>query len=279
MPELPEVQTIACGLEKELSGRRFQSVDIRRPKSVEGDAELFARAIPGSAFVRARRRGKALLLDLDSPACGPVVMGVHLRMTGRLYLPEPGEQPDKHTHIVFRLAPQPGKPDFLYFRDSRTFGSCRVFQRDDEACWPFLTCLGPEPLDIGPQHFAGLFAGRRGRIKALLLDQHVIAGIGNIYADESLFRAGIRPDARADELKPEQLAKLHGELQAVLREAIAACGSSISDYRDARGNAGAFQNQFRVYGRTGEKCVACGRTLQSMKVAGRTSVYCPRCQG
>ena len=274
MPELPEVQTIACGLALELTGRRFLSVDVRRRASVAGDIDLLRERLPGSVLRRVRRRGKALLLDLDPG----LTLAFHLRMTGRLYLPEPGEEPDKHTHLVFGLEPWPGSPDRLFFRDARTFGHCLPLLPGHEAAWPFFASLGPEPLELDQEGFCALFQGRKGRIKALLLNQRVIAGIGNIYADESLFRAGIRPDAQASALGHGRLAGLHAAVQAVLEEAIAACGSSISDYRDARGNAGAFQNQFRAYGRAGERCVACGRKLTAMKVAGRTSTFCPGCQ-
>jgi formamidopyrimidine-DNA glycosylase len=166
----------------------------------------------------------------------------------------------------------------LFFDDARKFGYVRALSDSDLATWDFWRSLGPEPLEIAAPGFAELFRGRRGRIKALLLDQTVIAGIGNIYADESLFRASIRPDAQAGELSPDRLRVLHGHLVDVLRESIAECGSSIRDYRDAHGDAGAFQNRFRVYGRSGQPCVACGRTLATGKVAGRTTVYCERCQ-
>ena len=295
MPELPEVETIARGLRETLVGRRIRKVCVREPRCVGNDTG-FCVSLAGQSVAGIRRRGKLLLVDL----AGGGTLAVHLRMTGRFYLPDPDAGPDKHTHVIFELeplAPAPDTPDRpdgpdcpaglnglnglnrVFFHDVRKFGSCCLFP--DEAAlqeMPFLASLGPEPLELDQAGFIRLFQGKKARIKALLLDQKTIAGIGNIYADESLFRAGIRPDARAADLDAERLAGLHKALQEVLREAIADCGSSFSDYRDARGNAGAFQNRFQVYGRGGQNCLRCGRALATAKVAGRTSVFCPRCQ-
>jgi len=332
MPELPEVETIACGLRPQLTGRRIVSVSVRNEGTVQGDAAAFARCVPGRVISGVGRRGKLLLMELappdgpdgpDSPdgpdaadggargaagagadasseappdaadlmACRdaagkaagtggtggnrvPHLLGVHLKMTGRLFVYGPEVAPNAHTRVVFGL----DDGNRLFFDDARKFGYVRALSDSDLATWDFWRSLGPEPLEIAAPGFAELFRGRRGRIKALLLDQTVIAGIGNIYADESLFRASIRPDAQAGELSPDRLRVLHGHLVDVLRESIAECGSSIRDYRDAHGDAGAFQNRFRVYGRSGQPCVACGRTLATGKVAGRTTVYCERCQ-
>lgn len=204
----------------------------------------------------------------------PHLLGVHLKMTGRLFVYGPEVTPNAHTRVVFGL----DDGNRLFFDDARKFGYVRALSEADLSTWDFWRSLGPEPLEIAVGDFVELFRGRRGRIKALLLDQTVIAGIGNIYADESLFRASIRPDAQAGDLSPDRLRVLHGHLVDVLRESIAECGSSIRDYRDAHGDAGAFQNRFRVYGRAGQPCVACGRALATGKVAGRTTVYCERCQ-
>ncbi|MEG6505595.1 bifunctional DNA-formamidopyrimidine glycosylase/DNA-(apurinic or apyrimidinic site) lyase [Nitratidesulfovibrio sp. 1201_IL3209] len=316
MPELPEVETIACGLRPQLTGRRIVSVSVRNEGTVQGDAATFARCVPGRVIAGVRRRGKLLLMDLAPPdgsaggkragsapdavglmACRdaagkaagtagtagtggaggdrvPHLLGVHLKMTGRLFVHGPEVAPNAHTRVVFGL----DDGNRLFFDDARKFGYVRALSDADLATWDFWRSLGPEPLEIAAPDFVDLFRGRRGRIKALLLDQTVIAGIGNIYADESLFRAGIRPDAQAGGLSPDRLRVLHGHLVDVLRESIAECGSSIRDYRDAHGDAGAFQNRFRVYGRAGQPCVACGRALATGKVAGRTTVYCEGCQ-
>ncbi|NHZ47155.1 Fpg/Nei family DNA glycosylase [Nitratidesulfovibrio liaohensis] len=343
MPELPEVETIACGLRPQLTGRRIVSVAVRNEGTVQGDAAAFARCVPGRVIAGVGRRGKLLLLELvpldgaagradaagpagvavDAPsdvppdaadlmtcrdaagkmagssatgAAGasgntgntgntvstgsaggnrvPHLLGVHLKMTGRLFVYGPEVAPNTHTRVIFGL----DDGNRLFFDDARKFGYVRALSEADLATWDFWRSLGPEPLEIAAPDFAALFRGRRGRIKALLLDQTVIAGIGNIYADESLFRASIRPDAQAGELSPDRLRVLHGHLVDVLRESIAECGSSIRDYRDAHGDAGAFQNRFRVYGRSGQPCVACGRALTTGKVAGRTTVFCEHCQ-
>ncbi|MGJ3522007.1 bifunctional DNA-formamidopyrimidine glycosylase/DNA-(apurinic or apyrimidinic site) lyase [Nitratidesulfovibrio sp. D1] len=282
MPELPEVETIACGLRPQLTGRRIVSVAVRNEGTVQGDAATFARCVPGRVIAGVRRRGKLLLMEL-APSDGsggtggdraPHLLGVHLKMTGRLFVYGPEVAPNAHTRVVFGL----DDGNRLFFDDARKFGYVRALSDADLSTWDFWRSLGPEPLELAAPDFVELFRGRRGRIKALLLDQTVIAGIGNIYADESLFRAGIRPDAQAGGLSPDRLRVLHGHLVDVLRESIAECGSSIRDYRDAHGDAGAFQNRFRVYGRGGQPCVACGRALATGKVAGRTTVYCEGCQ-
>lgn len=274
MPELPEVETIACGLRPEVAGRIITSAQVHWPGSVRPSPERFTAVVTGRRIEQVRRRAKLLLLDLG-PLNGDSgrIMAFHLKMTGRLYLPD---EPDvhKHSRIVFTL--DSGRQ--LHFEDVRKFGYCRLFHPDEIEHWDFWASLGPEPLEIDEARFVSLFEGRNARIKSLLLNQAVIAGIGNIYADESLFRAGIRPETPASKIPRRKLARLHGEVQAVLSESIRECGSSIRDYRDARGNAGAFQNSFRVYGRGGEACVTCGRTLEVAKVAGRTSVFCRKCQ-
>lgn len=280
MPELPEVQTIANGLAKRLVGRSIESVQVLTPSSLHGEfaaPEAFAEALAGRRIVRVSRRAKLLLLDFDPPA----TLAAHLKMTGRLFVleDEANETPlDKHARVLFRLKSEQGAPARLLFHDVRRFGYCRLFAPGGLEQWDFYRKLGPEPLELDGEAFASLFTGSNAAIKALLLDQTRIAGIGNIYADESLFRAGIRPDARAGQISAARLRKLGRELREVLTEAIAACGSSIRNYTDANGDAGAFQNQFRVYGRAGEACVTCGKPLKNAKVAGRTSVYCERCQ-
>lgn len=280
MPELPEVETIARGLNRVLATRRILEVHILGPHAVGQGAKLFTQRVSGARVTGVGRRGKLLLLWLDSPASNaPLVLSVHLRMTGRLFLPTRGTGADlehsPHTHVLLRLEDLDAP---LLFHDVRKFGRLLALTEEELAAWPFWAGLGPEPLEVDSDGFVDIFKGRRGRVKALLLDQKRIAGIGNIYADESLFRAGIRPDAPAGNVSRQRLRRLHRELQEVLREAIDACGSSISDYRTASGDAGAFQNRFRVYGRGGEECQLCGATLRKITVAGRTSVFCPKCQ-
>jgi len=270
MPELPEVETIARGLAPEITERRIVAAEVRRAGAVGGDAGLFCARVAGREVLGVGRRGKMLLVDLDADLC----LAVHLKMTGRLWTPPPGLPPDRHTHVVMDLSD--GRS--LHFRDVRRFGWCRCLTLDELAALPFLKTLGPEPFAMTADDFLARLAGRSGKIKALLLDQKVLAGVGNIYADEALFRAGIRPAARADGLSAARLRRLFAAVVGVLRQGIRENGASISDYRDAHGDAGAFQNSFKVYGRGGQPCAACGARLRSEAVSGRTSTYCPRCQ-
>ena len=188
-------------------------------------------------------------------------------MTGRLTVGPPGAPPAKHTHLVARL--KSGRE--LRFVDPRMFGKLAVVRE------PFETA-GTEPLDIGFELFAGLFRKRKTPIKSALLNQKLLRGIGNIYADESLARAGIRPRRRAATLTRADLHRLFQSVQQVLNQAIAAGGSSVSDYVDAAGEPGFFQFQHRVYGREGEPCLSCGKAIKRVVIAGRSSHYCPRCQ-
>jgi len=194
-------------------------------------------------------------------------------MTGRLFVYPQGTEPGPHTRVVFDL--DDGRR--LFFDDTRKFGQVRTLCESELDAWNFWRELGPEPLEMTPEEFASPFSSRRA-VKSLLLDQAVLAGVGNIYADESLFRAGIRPDARGCDIEAERLKALHRALVDVLLLSIRECGSSIRDYRTARGDVGAFQNSFFVYGRAGETCRLCGTKLEAARVAGRATVFCPQCQ-
>lgn len=275
MPELPEVETIARTLAPQVEGQKITALSVLNDSSISGNTEAF-HALVGRTIARVHRRGKLLLMTLV-PTKDPqhaYRIGVHLKMSGRLFIYPPDMQPEKHTRILFDLSC--GKR--LFFDDMRKFGYCRAMTHTSDAQWKFWQTLGPEPLEITATNFATLFKDRRTRIKAALLDQTVLAGIGNIYADESLFRAGIRPDTACAHIPEKRLHVLHHELQTILELSIRECGSSIKDYRNANGDAGAFQNTFRVYGRKGKTCVTCGKPLSSGKVAGRTTIFCPHCQ-
>ncbi|MBR5735051.1 MAG: bifunctional DNA-formamidopyrimidine glycosylase/DNA-(apurinic or apyrimidinic site) lyase [Desulfovibrionaceae bacterium] len=274
MPELPEVETIARTLTPLITNQVVSGVSLLNECTLEGPLPLDL--LTGRRILGAHRRGKLLLIDLEEQD-GAEVRGlaIHLRMTGRLFVFPAGTPPGPHTRAILDFM-EGGR---LFFDDARKFGRLRVFSPESDKSWAFWNALGPEPLLISGKGFARLFTGRKAAIKSLLLDQSVIAGVGNIYADESLFRAGIAPFAPADQLSEKRLLRLHKCLKEVLLASIEACGSSIRDYRTARGDAGAFQNSFQVYGRGGQPCLACGTTLQSRRVAGRTTVWCPRCQG
>jgi len=238
---------------------------MRRPLDVEKLSEI----LPGRRFLAPRRRGKYLLLDTDPPGA----LLVHLGMSGRLMLVDPGVAHLPHTHVSLTL--ENGRE--LRFVDPRRFG--RVFwEGGKKGKWVSLARLGPEPLEIPPSEFVARVRARRREIKPLLLDQHFLAGVGNIYADESLHRAGIHPRRKSDSLSGEALYRLHRAVQEVLKEAIGAGGSSVRSYVDSQGSAGGYQHSLRVYGREGDPCPACAARIVRKIVGGRSSFYCPRCQ-
>ncbi len=285
MPELPEVETVIRTLAPQVLGCGILGAKLYNERTLAAGRDWLDR-LEGARISAAWRRAKLAVLELSLPGKGeeeePLLAVFHLKMTGRLFVHPLDFEPHKHTKLTFDLsAPGAagGEPDRrLFFDDMRGFGYCRLARQEELPDWKFWAELGPEPLLSKPKALAKRFAGRRGRVKALLLDQSVIVGIGNIYADEALFRAGIRPDALTQNIEVKKLEKLCSEVQSILKEAIAQCGSSIRDYRDANGNAGAFQNSFNVYGRKGEDCKTCGQPLEATRVAGRGTVFCPHCQ-
>lgn len=270
MPELPEVETIARGLAPLLAGRRVAGLDVLDARAFPGDPEAFRREFTGLAFTGAGRRGKVLILEMEEGSR----IAFHLRMTGRLSVARPEGEPPRHLRLLIPL--DDGRA--LHFQDMRRFGSCRAFGPGGLETWDFLRSLGPEPLELSPEAFRQALAGRGGRIKAVLLDQHVLAGVGNIYADEALFQAGIHPETPTHAIAPARLDALGLALREVLCRAIEAGGSTIRDYRTAQGVEGAFQWSFQAYGRAGKPCPRCGRLLRSARVAGRTSTFCAACQ-
>jgi len=282
MPELPEVETIARGLAKRVTGDVIESVWIGRKKEpLKSPAAEMALILEQSRIAEVHRMGKHIVFELDRPA---VTSGgsnrrrikisakaqwiVHLGMTGRLQVCELQAEVVKHTHAVLKLSS--GRE--LRFVDPRRFGRMSV------AAIAEFDATGIEPLEIDVEHFAKLFRGRKTPIKSALLNQKLLRGVGNIYADESLFRAGLRPRRRAASISRESLAKLHAGLQAVLKEAIALGGSSVSDYVNADGEEGFFQLEHRVYGREGARCRVCKTPIKRVIIAGRSSHYCPKCQ-
>jgi len=286
VPELPEVETIARTLAPDVLERELLRVEILDPTALAPDAVGFAALVAGRRVVTVGRRAKLLLLGLsprsgDAPGetgeAGGAVIAAHLRMTGRLIVLAPGVG-TANIRAVLHLSGGVR----LAFADVRRFGSMHAFAGGLDGAairaWPFYASLGPEPLTMTSAEFRARLGQGKTRVKALLLDQRVVAGIGNIYADESLFRAGIRPDTPANRLGPRKRDALFAAVQAVLTQAIAENGSSIRDYRDAHGDAGAFQNHFKAYGREGAACLVCGATMRAMRVAGRTSTFCPHCQ-
>ncbi len=310
MPELPEVETIARGLAKRVSGDVIESVWLgQKPEPLKSPAQEIASVLDHSRIATVRRMGKHIVFDLEKdgveraptpaksrhskparkrstpkpgrPSVAPYAAVdeavhptqtraqfiVHLGMTGRLQVSEPQAEIQKHTHAILKLAS--GRE--LRFVDPRRFGRLSVARADFEA-------TGIEPLEADLDRFLALFTGRKTPIKSALLNQNLLRGVGNIYADESLFRTGIRPRRRASTITRDQLAKLLTSVKEVLKEAIALGGSSISDYVDADGEEGFFQLQHRVYGREGEPCLVCKTPIKRIVIAGRSSHYCSKCQ-
>ena len=263
MPELPEVETIARGVDERLRGDRIESTWFsEKPEPFKSPPLLMARELPGRSIDRVYRVGKHIVFDLAD-----LQWIVHLGMTGRLLVADPKTAIPPHTHGILHLAS--GRE--LRFVDPRRFG--RLALKSTR-----FAGTGQEPLSISRNDFAALFRGRKSPIKAALLNQKLLHGVGNIYADESLFRAGIRPRRMARYLTRAELDRLHKSLQAVLKKAIALGGSSVSDYVDAAGVEGFFQLEHRVYMRTGQPCLVCGTPIRRIVVGGRGTHYCPTCQ-
>ena len=281
MPELPEVETIARGLDKRVAGDLIESVWLgEKPEPLKSPAREIAAVLERARIAKVRRVGKHIVFDLERAARhgrgkahphGQWI--VHLGMTGRMQIADPRDEVLKHTHAVLKL--KSGRE--LRFVDPRRFGRLAVVTLDEKANAGF-AAPGDEPLEAQAERFVELFRKRDTPIKSALLNQKLLSGVGNIYADEALFRAGIRPRRRAASLTGQQLRKLHAALIEVLKEAIALGGSSVSDYVDAEGREGFFQLQHRVYGRDGEPCLVCGTPIKRVIIAGRSSHYCPYCQ-
>ncbi len=267
MPELPEVETIRAQLAPRLEGRTFSRVEILDPRLTRPH-DLFEvmEELEGDRVGSVERRGKYLLLRLESG----LSLLVHLRMTGSF-----GFAPMSHERAVLEL----DDGSRLAYRDVRRFGTWLVLE--DAQLEPYLAAKnGPEPLGsrFTASWLTQRLAVRRAPLKAVLLDQRVVAGLGNIYADEALWRSRLNPLRPANDVTSTEAARLHRSIRAALRAGIDRQGSTLSDYRTPEGNAGAMQDEFRVYGRDGEPCSRCGTTISKTRVGGRGTWFCPRCQ-
>ena len=273
MPELPEVETIARGLQAVLPGTRILGVRLGKTDFIDDPAAI-QRDLPGCRIAAVRRFGKFLLLDLERPVAGgaPFSLQVHLGMTGQIVTCPPEARIAPHTHMFFAL--DDGRE--LRYTDTRRFGRIRILANG--ARESLLREFGLDPLEASEKEFRVSIRSRRARIKALLLDQHVLRGIGNIYTDESLWRARIHPMRLGEKLKDAELHGLFRAVQQVLKEAIRLRGSSVSNYVDSKGEPGEFQLRHRVYMREGKKCFRCSAVIRRVIVAGRSSYFCPRCQ-
>ncbi len=288
MPELPEVETICRQLEPELEGHRIESLEVLDPRWCRQTplAELEA-AVSGRRIERLGRRGKYLLLGLD----GAQTLVMHLRMTGNLVLVEgedkldpsegmrlyEGERSTSERHLRARFALDDGRE--VWFTDPRRFGEALLLD-DGSLDAHFATRLGIEPLSAAftPEVLGEIAAGRTAPLKSFLLDQKGIAGVGNIYADEALFRARLHPLSPAGSMKCEHLEALRAAVVAALEAGIDGGGASIDDYRDGRGEKGRMQDEFLVHTREGESCPRCDGTIERIVVSGRSTYFCPACQ-
>ena len=282
MPELPEVETIARGLNQRIAGDVIESVWLgEKPEPLKSSAGEIASVLERARIAQVRRVGKHIVFDLQpsrrNAAKKKAAMHgqwiVHLGMTGRLLIASPELAMPKHTHAVLKLS----SGQELRFVDPRRFGRLAVVRMETKGAAGF-AAPGQEPLQSQFDTFVALFRDRKTPIKSALLNQRLLSGVGNIYADESLFRAGVRPRRRAASLTGAELRKLRSSLQAVLRQAVKLGGSSVNDYVDAEGREGFFQLRHQVYGREGQPCRVCGTSIKRIIIAGRSSHYCPRCQ-
>ena len=280
MPELPEVETIKRGLEKLVLNKKIVQVDILEKKSFLGEKT----SILNTKIINLRRRGKALIIDLDNKKS----ILVHLRMTGQLVFcgkerfggGHPSENfvenlPNQQTRIFLKFEDN----DELFFNDQRKFGFFKIMDTDEIEKDDFIKRLGKEPWDISPKELFERIRKKNSTIKAAILDQTIIAGLGNIYADESLFFAGVRPDRKCSKLSLHEVEKIVEGAKKSMEDSLSSGGSTIRNYVKADGSRGNYLDLFaNVYGREGKKCVKCGEEIKKMRVAGRGTHYCPRCQ-
>jgi formamidopyrimidine-DNA glycosylase len=274
VPELPEVETIRQRLEPRLVGRRFERVEIADPRLTRPEPpEAVASALTGERVVSLGRRGKYLVFGFES---GRHLL-VHLRMTGNVQHPaEGGFEADPHRRAVVRL----DDGSDVAYRDVRRFGTWTLLEPDELDEYLAARRLGGEPLERGftTRKLAAVLANRRAPVKTTLLDQRAAAGIGNIYADEALWRARIHPLRPAGSLRADEIAALRKGIRKALEMGIARQGATLRDYRDPEGRRGRMQDDFRVYGRAGEPCHRCGTPIEKIRAAGRGTWYCPACQ-
>ncbi|MGN1402574.1 MAG: DNA-formamidopyrimidine glycosylase [Bacillus sp. (in: firmicutes)] len=273
MPELPEVETVRKTLEQLVVGKEIKLVEVLWPNIIKEpvEHEQFSDALKGQVIESMGRRGKFLLFNMTD-----LVMVSHLRMEGK-YGVFPADDPfEKHTHVLFTFT----DGTQLRYKDVRKFGTMHLFKKGDEFDRMPLLHLGPEPLsdEFTPAFFKQAVSKTIRSIKAVLLDQTIVVGVGNIYVDESLFRARIHPERKASSLSDEEYVRLVGAVKDTLAEAIEQGGSTIRSYVNSQGQIGMFQQQLYVYGRKGEACKSCGTLIEKTKVAGRGTHICPSCQ-
>ncbi|MGI8420617.1 MAG: bifunctional DNA-formamidopyrimidine glycosylase/DNA-(apurinic or apyrimidinic site) lyase [Candidatus Levyibacteriota bacterium] len=283
MPELPEVETIRRGLERLLIGYTIQGVEVRFARIFSGDPNK----ILDAKILAVKRFGKGLLVELDND----LSIAIHVKMTGQLIfkdpkilqefhprLPLPLQLPNQHTYVIFMLK-KDEKQAILYYNDIRKFGWMKIVPTKDVSQLAFFKNLGKEPLrDLTEEEFARLVSNSHSPIKSLLMNQQKIAGIGNIYANDSLFAAGIDPRRQASSLTKKESENLFNAIELVLQKGIDAGGASDVNYLNVEGGKGTYQNHFLVYKQNGKPCKNCGTEIQRIKLAGRGTFFCPQCQ-
>jgi formamidopyrimidine-DNA glycosylase len=274
MPELPEVETVAQGLRRRSLGRRIATVEIRHAAVIAGSAEEFASTLEGRVVANISRKGKAIAVELAAEdGAPPRFLLVRLGMTGQLTVTPHNAPIEPHTHVF--LALDDGREE-MRFRDARRFGRLR-------SCTPqelerVLGALGPDAQRVTEPQFLEAMRGRKGAIKSWLMNQNLVAGLGNIYADEVLFEARIHPLSQPGRVSPEKAHRLYKAVRNVLDRAVKAGGTTFSDYLNVEGRPGAFLSKLRVYQHTGDPCRRCGHTIRRIVIAGRSSHFCARCQ-
>lgn len=274
MPELPEIETLASELRSFLIAKKLSRIVICHDNILGTPREILEQRLPGGKVSSVLRDGKYLRIVFHKVGRAETLW-FHLGMTGQLLLRSSWPEDDRHLHLILEFY---GTKRCLLFRDVRKFGKVFFTAPDIDQLPEGLRRLGPDPFEVMAEEFASLLGKRKGRIKNLLLNQRLISGIGNIYADESLHRAGIDPRNRPYRMAKTRLMGLHRALCEVLEEAIRAGGSSIDDYRRLDGSYGRFQRFHRVYGRFGDRCMSCGTPIRRIRLSGRSSCFCPVCQ-
>lgn len=272
MPELPEVETVRRGLNKLITNRKITAIEVRYPGIIVGSVTGFKNQLIGRQLLDVGRRAKYLLFHFDHD----LTMISHLRMEGKYQVRSSLGDFDKHVHVIFTL----DDGQYLGYRDVRKFGKMQVVPTDAVLKTKSIAALGPEPLtpEFTPAALAAGLKRRKKNIKATLLDQHVVSGLGNIYVDEVLWMAQINPNEPANNLSEKQLAALYPAINEEIATAIKAGGTTIRSYVDAMGHKGKFQLSLKVYDQEGKPCVRCGQQIQKIKVAGRGTHFCPQCQ-
>jgi len=272
MPELPEVETVSQGLHKRALGRRISAVEVRHPGVIIGSPEQFAAELEGRTIVSIRRKGKALALELEAENAPQRYLLVRLGMTGQFTVSARATPLAPHTHVLLAL----GESEELRFRDVRRFGRLRSCSLEEAQA--ALERLGPDAQEVTEEQFLAAMRARRGAIKSWLMNQQLLAGLGNIYADEALFVAGIHPVAQPGRISAPRARGLFRAVRKVLDHAVKLQGTSFRDYIDIEGRPGNYAPRLRVYQRTGRPCYRCGRPIRRIVIAGRSSHFCPRCQ-